>query len=236
MIVLRLEQAGYATATAESGAEALAIVASDPVDLIFLDLIMEGMSGLEVLGTLKSKNQYQDIPVVIVSGVEDAGAVDQCLAAGAADFLHKPVKAETLREVATDWLGAPANNDTAPDTAAGPDLAELSVFDPSFIAQLSSDYGDKTAAEFISRFESLAPGQRDKIAASSSDLNVCRRAASGLKGGARSLGLTRLAGACRDIERGCAEDNAQATTTAISALDEHLNQALQALRDHAPAG
>lgn len=105
IIILRLEQDGYVTSAANSGAEALEIVERENVDLILLDLLMEGLSGLDVLNTLKGDDRFKDIPVVIVSGVEEVDAVQNCLNAGASDFLEKPVKAELLKEVVGDLIG-----------------------------------------------------------------------------------------------------------------------------------
>ena len=158
-IAYRLSQAGHSVETAASGSEALEMLQRAPAELIFLDLLMEGMSGIEVLDRLKGDPRLQAIPVVVVSGVEDAASVDACLAAGASDFLHKPVMAGTLRDIVSDLLGPRAGvAGEAAAEAAEPDSGSLPALDPGYIAQLRRDYGDETASSFIARFEDLAPG------------------------------------------------------------------------------
>ena len=93
----RLEKDGYTVVLAESGQQALDIIKTSPVGLVFLDMIMDGVSGLDVLAMLQADEKFRDIPVVIVSGSEDAGVEGQCLAAGARRFLHKPVLAAVLQ-------------------------------------------------------------------------------------------------------------------------------------------
>lgn len=237
LIQFRLEKDGYGVDVAASGEEALGVVESGPVSLIFLDLVMEGMSGLDVLGTLKADDRHRGIPVVIVSGVEDADAVDQCLAAGASDFLPKPVKPAILQEVVADLLGPAPAADAGAGQETGIDLAGLAVFDTTFISQMVSDYGKDTAVGFINRFLDLAPAQGQAItaAAESGDALEWRRTVSGLKGGARTLGLAQLAGVCREIERALTNDQADDAQNTTGTLGGHLERALNALRDHAAA-
>jgi len=82
-----LGRKGYEMVTASSGDEALAALVENPVDMIFLDLVMPGMSGMEVLQTLQADERHRHIPVVVVSGSEDMNAVE---------FVAKPVKPAEL--------------------------------------------------------------------------------------------------------------------------------------------
>ena len=75
---------------AASGQEALSILGGSEIDLIFLDLVMPEMSGLELLTRIKSDTRLRVIPVIIVSGIEDTAGVIDCIEAGADDYLHKP--------------------------------------------------------------------------------------------------------------------------------------------------
>jgi signal transduction histidine kinase/DNA-binding LacI/PurR family transcriptional regulator/CheY-like chemotaxis protein len=62
------QEAGGRTIEARNGSEALAIVQTDPPDLVLLDLVMPGMDGFEVLEAMRSRNDTRDIPVVVVTG------------------------------------------------------------------------------------------------------------------------------------------------------------------------
>ncbi|HET9991632.1 MAG TPA: response regulator [Kofleriaceae bacterium] len=88
---------GFIVATAASGEEAIAMVAVDPPDLILVDVMMPGMDGYDVLTKLKADATTQDIPIVMVSALEDRRSLIRGLNGGAADFLHKPVDPTELR-------------------------------------------------------------------------------------------------------------------------------------------
>ena len=75
---------------AEHGAEALALTAAATFDLVLLDLMMPGMSGFEVLCKLKSNTATRQIPVIMISALDELDSTVRCIEAGAEDYLHKP--------------------------------------------------------------------------------------------------------------------------------------------------
>lgn len=236
LVVLRLTKGGHDVVTANSGKEALEIIQSEPVNLIFLDLVMEEMDGLEVLRWLKSNELYKAIPVVMISGVEDIDAVNDCLDAGANDFLHKPVIGSALQEIVADLLGGGSQQDSEQGntTVEEPEIDDLALLDAAYVTQMLSDYGTETAGKFITRFEELSVEQKNGIlaAAATNNLESWSRLANGLKGGARTLGLMRLAASCREIERACSQDRLEDAKSATGLLGEKLTQSLDALRVH----
>lgn len=86
-----LKNNGYDTALAAEGKEALALAARLQPALILLDLMMPDMDGFEVMRRLKEDLATRDIPVVIVSALDDAASRQRILACGADDFICKPV-------------------------------------------------------------------------------------------------------------------------------------------------
>ena len=92
-----LGQLGYVTESATDGSIALdRIVAASageapPVDLVLLDVRMPVMDGVATLRALASDPAVVNLPVIVVSGVEEQAIVVQCLELGAIDYLHKPV-------------------------------------------------------------------------------------------------------------------------------------------------
>jgi signal transduction histidine kinase len=86
-----LTSEGYLLLTAASGEEALAIVAQQPPDLILLDVMMPGMDGYQVTSEVKGNAATKDIPVIMVTALDDRNARMLGLNAGAEDFLTKPV-------------------------------------------------------------------------------------------------------------------------------------------------
>jgi len=88
---------GHKTRLAENGEKALAAMEEHMPDLILLDLLMPGMSGLDVLKRLKNEPLWRDIPVVIISAVDELESVVQCIQAGADDYVTKPFNPTLLR-------------------------------------------------------------------------------------------------------------------------------------------
>lgn len=77
--------------TAADGIEALDMLRASPVDLVLLDLGMPKMDGFDVLKRMQDDPQTADIPVIVVTGREDVGAIDRAFDAGATSFVVKPI-------------------------------------------------------------------------------------------------------------------------------------------------
>ncbi|MGV8118765.1 MAG: PP2C family protein-serine/threonine phosphatase [Candidatus Xenobiia bacterium LiM19] len=75
---------------AMDGMSALEQIAQDAPDLILLDIMMPGMSGIEVLERLKKDQSLQHIPVIMISAVDEMKTVVRCIELGAEDYLPKP--------------------------------------------------------------------------------------------------------------------------------------------------
>ena len=87
----RLSAESFDILTASSGMEALDVCARERVDVVLLDVMMPGMDGFEVCRRLKSSPRTQHVPVVMVTALDQPSDKMQGLAAGADDFLSKPV-------------------------------------------------------------------------------------------------------------------------------------------------
>jgi len=85
---------------ASDGVEALEMVAQRAPDVILLDIMMPRMSGFEVCHRLKDDPETSDIPIVMVTALNELGDVERGLDSGADDFISKPVnKFEMLARV-----------------------------------------------------------------------------------------------------------------------------------------
>ena len=91
LLEVMLAPEGFLLQTAASGEHALAIVASQPPDLILLDVMMPSMSGYEVAHKIKADLATKNIPIIMVTALDDRDAKMLGLSAGAEDFLNKPV-------------------------------------------------------------------------------------------------------------------------------------------------
>ncbi len=93
-----LKQQGHAVSEAEDGREALEMLRSHPFDLVLLDILMPEVDGFQVLREMKDDTDLRDIPVIVISGLEDMESVNKCLEMGADDFLNKPVEPAVLKD------------------------------------------------------------------------------------------------------------------------------------------
>jgi putative two-component system response regulator len=91
-----LEHADFTVLTATNGRDALEIVERERPDLVLLDVVMPGMSGLEVCAEVKRSAATHLTPVVLISGEQERETRLAGLDAGADDFLNKPVDPEEL--------------------------------------------------------------------------------------------------------------------------------------------
>lgn len=86
-----IERAGLRTAEAEDGTEGLKRFLETGPDLVILDVLMPGISALDVCRQIRSLPQGEHTPVLIMTDVDDAGSIEAAYAAGATDLLRKPV-------------------------------------------------------------------------------------------------------------------------------------------------
>jgi two-component system NtrC family sensor kinase len=88
---------GYEMVLARSGEEALQLLAVQPVDCILLDVLMPGIGGQEACRRVKSMPVMRDIPIVMLTAIDDRDAMIQGLGAGADDYIAKSSDFEVLR-------------------------------------------------------------------------------------------------------------------------------------------
>ncbi|MGI0525056.1 response regulator [Rhizobium giardinii] len=94
----RLKREGYGNVVcASNGREALELLATRPFDLVLLDITMPEMDGYQVLHEVKADTTLRNIPIVMISAVDEIESVARCIGLGAEDYLAKPFNAVLLR-------------------------------------------------------------------------------------------------------------------------------------------
>ena len=90
LLTRRLARSGYKSISVDNGADALKQLENHRFDLILLDHMMPGMTGLEVLDQLKHNPRHRTIPVIMLSAADDVDLMVQCVLRGAEDYISKP--------------------------------------------------------------------------------------------------------------------------------------------------
>ena len=97
MLSRYITKLGYQARLCENGRQALEKLQTESFDLVLLDVEMPEMDGYEVLEHLKAHPRLRDIPVIMISAVEELESVVKCIELGAQDYLPKPFNPVLLR-------------------------------------------------------------------------------------------------------------------------------------------
>jgi sigma-B regulation protein RsbU (phosphoserine phosphatase) len=97
VLARQLTRQGHTVAEAEHGEAALARLRAEPFDLVLLDMMMPVLDGFSTLRALKADLSLRHLPVIMISALDELGAVVKCIESGAEDFLPKPFNPVLLR-------------------------------------------------------------------------------------------------------------------------------------------
>jgi DNA-binding response OmpR family regulator len=104
LIVARLSREGHEVATATDGAAGLRTALERPHDLVIIDWMMPGLSGLEVCTALRAHPEARSLPIIMLTARAQQSDIDAAFAAGVDDFLIKPFRSGELQARVADLL------------------------------------------------------------------------------------------------------------------------------------
>ncbi|MFM8321218.1 MAG: response regulator [Chloroflexota bacterium] len=93
-----LRSLGCRVDSAANGLEAIQLAGENPPDLVLMDIQMPVMDGLEAIQRLRALPQFNRLPIIALTALVMPGDREQCLKAGASDYLSKPIQLDKLRE------------------------------------------------------------------------------------------------------------------------------------------
>ncbi|RYE93249.1 MAG: response regulator, partial [Myxococcales bacterium] len=100
-----LEPKGARVAIARNGREALVALAKEPdIDLVLMDLMMPEMDGLEATREIRKEPRWARLPIIALTAKAMRDDQEKCLAAGASDYLAKPLDVEMLLSLLRVWM------------------------------------------------------------------------------------------------------------------------------------
>ena len=124
-----LQRAGYATVEAADGLDAIAVLDGSSPDVILLDLSMPDLDGLALLRFIRDDARWRSIPVIVVTGFDDAAVLAEARAFGACEHLLKSeASASSLLDAVGRHAGYKSGRARGPAGAASPRPAQR-VFD-----------------------------------------------------------------------------------------------------------
>jgi signal transduction histidine kinase/CheY-like chemotaxis protein len=110
-----LNAKGYRTIWAYDGAEAIAMTKSERPDLILMDIQMPELDGITAIERIRADENFHKLPIVAITALAMAGDRDRCMAAGATEYLSKPLKLKQLVTIVQQLL---ASDEAAIDRAS----------------------------------------------------------------------------------------------------------------------
>ena len=200
-----LTRAGHNVDIVEDGELALDALAGETAyDLVILDMNMPGLSGLDVLKQFRFMDTCASIPVLMLSADALAETVQQCLEAGANDYLTKPVQATALLEKISEYsFPHVQTQDEKPDVIEQRQKKGNSLLDESVLQEL---FGLITSPEKQQQLlDTFGQTGRDHLvrlghAAAKGDIQDYLVHIHSLKGGAATLGASSIVSLCSQIE------------------------------------
>jgi sigma-B regulation protein RsbU (phosphoserine phosphatase) len=97
MLARRLRRSGYTVSAVANGLQALSLARREKFDLVMLDMVMHGLDGFQVLAKFKADTELREIPVIMLSALDEENGIARCIEMGAEDYLAKPFNPVLMR-------------------------------------------------------------------------------------------------------------------------------------------
>jgi two-component system sensor histidine kinase/response regulator len=158
VIEMLLLKDGYSLSYVPNGFEALSYLEQTPPDVILLDVMMPGLSGIEVCQRIRANSSWQHIPIIFVTALNTKEDLARCLEAGADDFISKPVNRLELQARIRSMLRIKQQYDALEATLQlREDMSNMIVHD------LRNPLSSIVLACTLLQFAELGENQRKKI-------------------------------------------------------------------------
>ena len=176
---------------AKDGVEAVTLFFTEQPDIVFMDIQMPNMNGIEATQAIRKKEKVPTTPIIALTAGNMTGEKEKCIAAGMNDFMVKPLLKQSLVDMFQKWIDTSVpNSSEALDVETNTEVEHLNR---TWFNQYASD-----DTEFKGKFIGLArsgieeSAQVLRIAIEKRDLNAIKEIGHKLKGTSLAVGLTQL--------------------------------------------
>jgi CheY-like chemotaxis protein len=202
-----LQQLGYQPELAVNGQEALEVIEEKAVDLVFMDVMMPEMDGLEATRLIRKRqmgghaNFQSRIVICAMTAHAMQGDREKCLAAGMDDYLSKPIRPKDVRDIIEKWGGkipigsgtlkapaVPKTEELPVDLTRMKDLTDGNLDN---LRELVEMFFNQTQKQFVQMRAAIASGKADEV----------RRVAHSCAGASATLGMSQLVPRLRELEK-----------------------------------
>jgi PAS domain S-box-containing protein len=236
LAVALLEKRGFSVVVTENGREAIEALERERVDLVLMDVQMPVMDGLEAMRAIRTKEQSSGahLPIIALTAHAMKGDRERCLAAGADDYVSKPIRLGELLAAMDRATAISANaRETKPESAADAMTPAAGALPSSsrldLAVALDRVEGDRELFEEIARlFAEECPGQMESIhrARQTNDFALLQRTAHTLKGAASNVAAMKVAQAALALETQARSGQIGNTDELIAALASEVDLVL----------
>jgi signal transduction histidine kinase/DNA-binding response OmpR family regulator len=221
-----LEGLGYAIDLVADGAAAVAAVKATPYDLVFMDMMMPGMDGLQATRAIRALPEPERrVHIVALTANAFKHDAETCRVAGMNDFVGKPITRDRMEAAIHRYLGLHGAEPAAAPAAAPSGEASPS-FDRDTFARLGEEIGPDGARQVLATFMADSAARvarlRERVAARAA--RDVEREAHTLKGAAGTLGFARLAEIARRLERDAHDGRAHDLDAQVEALSAAFDE------------
>ncbi|MCQ8902689.1 MAG: PAS domain S-box protein [Methanothrix sp.] len=208
--LMMLSHLGYKADTARNGLEVLSALEHRDYDLVFMDIQMPDMDGLEAARRIREMQGYEGPCIVAITAYALDGDRERCIAAGMDDYITKPVTMEKLKAAIER-----VEDGCALDRSALSRLRELQeAGEPDVVAELGAIFLSNAPSRIASMHQALERNDPDAL----------YRAAHSMKSASASIGAHRLSRMCAEIEALGREEKLDGVGEKLRALDEEFER------------
>ncbi len=235
-----LDLTGARLTSVASGEEVLAAFSRERIDLVLMDLQLQGMDGLRTTRAIREELEQTELPIIAMSADAHPEARQQCLDVGMNDFIAKPIVVEELYRKLSEWLDAKPSQDTliAKTTAHLPQLPGVDLEAGLTRANYNRELYLRLINQLCLRFAGTP--QKLRLRLDNRDWQEFRALTHMLKGASGNLGATRIQNCCQSLEELATRQESQGISGLIRELEvafQNLHQALAPQAgDGAPGG